>query len=163
MWARSWGAGESCFGTSTRPPRQKERKTTAKTRNRNVNHRPGGRQAYRLRFLRARGLRRWVGFHIFSRNVGHRCRSTMGKTVVVEKGVKIGRRGSPLTVPRRQTQNNGPGTDKVQKRSDFGFRPYEGAHQRAYPLPQPVLDNPTVLPIFGCILAESTQCLAVDT
>ena len=46
-------------------------------------------------------------------------------------------------------------------RSDFGFRPCEGAHQRAYPLPTR-RRNFNVLPISGCILVESTRRLSVD-
>ena len=34
---------------------------------------------------------------------------------------------------------------------DFGFCPCEGAHQRAYPLPNPSSWDLKVLPIFGCI------------
>jgi hypothetical protein len=66
--------------------------------------------AYQVRFLR-RWLWRWVGFHVFSRNLGGRRRGAVGKVVVGEKGMRlvVVGHGSPCLARERRTM----GTDKA--------------------------------------------------
>ena len=80
---------------------------------------------------------------------------------------------------RNEAESKSHHCQTFHRRQDFGFRPCEGAHQRAYPLRlesnldfrggqliPAALTRPrdlNVLPIFGCILVESVQCLAVGT